>query len=209
LPQILVEPTPDCPFTVMVSSARMPRSVRVPYVHVAVIETDGITIPKMMALRARGVCRIVWRTDRPQHVGGPNSAAERSKRTAMNICFLQNRLHLAAVGAAPISANEIMFADNETTRREFLKAYASASGKGLTAFLADSAAVVRDESDYGVLVTAPMAHGSEPVSAVIVKCPSSGETYALRVPPHMRSAREAVAWTFGLAYHEYRPVAES
>lgn len=208
MPQILVEPTPDCPFTVMVSSAKMPRSVRVPYVHVAVIETDGVTIPKMLSLRAKGVRRIVWLSG-PQHVGGPASASERAKRTALNICFLQNRLRLAAVGAAPITLNEIMFADNETTRRELIKAYCSVSGKGLTAFLADSAAEFVDESEYGVLVHARMAIGAEPISAVIVKCPSTGETYALRVPPHMRSAREAVAWTFGLAYQEYRPIAES
>lgn len=34
-------------------------------------------------------------------------------------------------------------------------------------------------------------------------------TYFLRVPPDMRSARAAVAWTFGLREWEYRPAAES
>jgi hypothetical protein len=34
-------------------------------------------------------------------------------------------------------------------------------------------------------------------------------TYFLRVPPTMRSAREAVAWTFGLAGSEYRPERET
>ena len=34
-------------------------------------------------------------------------------------------------------------------------------------------------------------------------------TYFLRVPPTMRTAREAVAWTFGLDGGEYRPAAES
>lgn len=207
MPQLLVKPTPDCPFTVMVSSAKMPRSVRVPYVHVAVIETDGITVPKMMSARAKGVVRIVWR-DGPRHVGGPNSAAEVAKRTAMNMCFMQNRLRLAANDKAPITTNEIVFAVDETTRRELLKAYSSASGKGLTAFLADTAAEVLDGSEFGALVRC-RTEGGEPITAVIVKCPSTGETYSLRVPPHMRSAREAVAWTFGLRYHEYRPVAES
>ena len=37
----------------------------------------------------------------------------------------------------------------------------------------------------------------------------SRRTYFLRVPPSMRRAREAVAWTFGMAGHEYRPAQES
>jgi hypothetical protein len=37
----------------------------------------------------------------------------------------------------------------------------------------------------------------------------SRRTYYLRVPPSVRTAREAVAWTFGLGAVEYRPEAES
>jgi len=33
--------------------------------------------------------------------------------------------------------------------------------------------------------------------------------YFLRVPPNMRTAHEAVAWTFGLRPEEYRPLTES
>ncbi len=37
----------------------------------------------------------------------------------------------------------------------------------------------------------------------------SRKTYFLRVPPAIRTPREAVAWTFGLGSAEYRPEAES
>ncbi len=37
----------------------------------------------------------------------------------------------------------------------------------------------------------------------------SRREYFLRVPPTVRTAREAVAWTFGLAADAYRPVNES
>lgn len=37
----------------------------------------------------------------------------------------------------------------------------------------------------------------------------SRKTYFLRVPPDMRRAREAVAWTFGLGADDYRPLAET
>jgi len=44
---------------------------------------------------------------------------------------------------------------------------------------------------------------------VHVTDPSTGREYWLRVPPSMRTAREAVAWTFGLNEQEYRPAAEA
>jgi len=37
----------------------------------------------------------------------------------------------------------------------------------------------------------------------------SVRTYYLRVPPDLRTARDAVAWTFGLSGHEYLPVRET
>jgi hypothetical protein len=45
--------------------------------------------------------------------------------------------------------------------------------------------------------------------AVLVKCPSSGRDYVLRVPPAMKSARDAVAWTFGMTAKEYQPTAQA
>jgi hypothetical protein len=37
----------------------------------------------------------------------------------------------------------------------------------------------------------------------------SRKRYWLRVPPYMRTAREAVAWTFGLSGKEYAPDKET
>jgi hypothetical protein len=37
----------------------------------------------------------------------------------------------------------------------------------------------------------------------------SRKTYFLRVPPTIETAREAVAWTFGLGAVDYRPAVES
>jgi hypothetical protein len=42
-----------------------------------------------------------------------------------------------------------------------------------------------------------------------VKDASTPRRYLLRVPPHMRRIREAVAWTFGMTEREYNPIAES
>ena len=37
----------------------------------------------------------------------------------------------------------------------------------------------------------------------------SARSYVLRVPPDVQTAHQAVAWTFGMAEHEYAPVVES
>jgi len=203
MPKILVTPTPETPFIVMTSSAKMPRSVRVPYVHVAVVETDGETAPKMLSRRARGVKGIVWRSDGPQHVGGERSAAARAVRTAVNIAFRRNRLHMAKIGVRPITLNEIIFAENETARRDYVAAYDGPQGKGLHGFLEAAGAEILHRDQAGVLVRA-LLPGADPLIAVIVKCPSTGQIYALRVPPYIRRARDAVAWTFDMDPHSYQ-----
>jgi hypothetical protein len=47
------------------------------------------------------------------------------------------------------------------------------------------------------------------VNAVRVTCSSTGRKYFLRVPPSIKRADDAVAWTFGFETANYRPVVES
>jgi hypothetical protein len=50
----------------------------------------------------------------------------------------------------------------------------------------------------------------EPLVCVSVHCPSTGRRYVLRVPPTMRTCREAIAWTAGFEDpSEYRPLQET
>lgn len=44
---------------------------------------------------------------------------------------------------------------------------------------------------------------------VRVRCPSTGREYTLRVPPTVRTANEAVAWTFGIDPADYHPDEEA
>ena len=46
--------------------------------------------------------------------------------------------------------------------------------------------------------------------AVQVKCPTTGQTYFLRVPPQIDRCDKAVAWTFGYEkVKDYQPVVET
>jgi hypothetical protein len=60
---------------------------------------------------------------------------------------------------------------------------------------------VRHSDEYGTLLS---VKGLD-AQLVRVTCPSTGRVYHLRVPPDVTTAREAVAWTFGLRAEEYQP----
>ncbi len=74
-------------------------------------------------------------------------------------------------------------------------------------------AVRLHQDDAGTLWRAEVP-GDEPLVMVEVvnATPEPGGTrrvYWLRVPPGTRTAREGVAWTFGLSEEQYRPLRES
>jgi hypothetical protein len=84
---------------------------------------------------------------------------------------------------------------------------------GLDRYLDDAGATRVQADDSGVLWRLPV-QGDEPLVMVEVtnatpEPDGSSRRYWLRVPPDMASAREAVAWTFGLASEQYRPVRQS
>ncbi|MBF0523360.1 MAG: hypothetical protein HQL24_09950 [Candidatus Omnitrophica bacterium] len=59
------------------------------------------------------------------------------------------------------------------------------------------------------LVRVNLHHEEEPLVLVKVRCPSTGAFYTLRVPPGMKTVKEAVAWTFGVDEKEYFPEEEA
>jgi hypothetical protein len=85
---------------------------------------------------------------------------------------------------------------------------------GLERFLRDSDAVLLDESKYGQLYRKTLREGDEPLMLLCVYDATVGPSgkpsrYFLRVPPYMRTAKEAVAWTFGMSWRDYAPSIET
>lgn len=67
--------------------------------------------------------------------------------------------------------------------------------------------------EYGSLYRKELRH-DEPLLIVRVtnatpEADGTFKDYFLRVPPHIETAKEAVAWTFGLTEREYAPEQES
>ena len=90
---------------------------------------------------------------------------------------------------------------------------AKAPSYGVTAYLRETGAGIVDKSSAGVLYRKQQP-GDEPMAIVQVRNSTpepdgSYRDYFLRVPPSMRTVREAIAWTFGMAADEYDPLEET
>jgi hypothetical protein len=106
-----------------------------------------------------------------------------------------------------ITLNEVLTEENAERRRVLLERY------GLERFMLEAHAEVADEDhDPGgvrKLLRVPMP-GDEDLVCVLVRCPSTGGRYLLRVPPTMATCRQAVAWTAGFDNPSlYRPLVEA
>lgn len=88
-------------------------------------------------------------------------------------------------------------------RRVMLERY------GFARYLQDTGAVLIASDECGMLYRKDIPN-DEPLVMVKVlnstqERDGSRKPYFLRVPPNMRTVREAVAWTFGLSEDEYSP----
>lgn len=102
-----------------------------------------------------------------------------------------------------LSALEIDATPNIEQRRVLIDLF------GTARYIQESGAEIIDQDDVGILYRKRMTR-DEAIVMVRVKnsTPEPDGTfreYFLRVPPTMRTAREAVAWTFSMESHEYRP----
>ena len=106
-----------------------------------------------------------------------------------------------------ITVSEIENETNAEIRRVMIEKY------GQARYLQDSGARVVQSDDFGTLYSKEIAHDEPLVMVKVVNStPEADGTYKdyfLRVPPTIRTAREAVAWTFELNTDDYAPVFES
>jgi len=106
-----------------------------------------------------------------------------------------------------ITASEVLDQPNAELRRVLLERM------GYDAFLSQARAQTldtdRDKGGERRLLKVDLA-GDEPLVCVSVLCPSTGRQYLIRVPPSMRTCRQAVAWVAGFDNaDDYRPLVET
>jgi hypothetical protein len=107
-----------------------------------------------------------------------------------------------------ITVADIKQEPNLEVRRVMLDRY------GIKRFLIDSDAREIHRDECGVLYSQMIHPALEPI--VMVKVVNSTaepdgtyKDYFLRVPPHLRTAKAAVAWTFGVERDQYQPLVQT
>ena len=106
-----------------------------------------------------------------------------------------------------LTTREIGDEPNAEVRRVMLERF------GFERFMRASGARVVQQDDYGKLWRRDLV-GDEPLVMVEVENSTpepdgSTKTYMLRVPPTIRTARGAVAWSFGYGSRAYAPAVET
>ena len=102
-----------------------------------------------------------------------------------------------------LKAEHILKIGNAAVRRLCLEQL------GYARFLSQMKHEIIDKGDEQELVKINWIKQEEPICLVKVQCPSTGAFYTLRVPPNMKTVKEAVAWTFGLDQKVYNPESET
>jgi hypothetical protein len=108
---------------------------------------------------------------------------------------------------ATLTPERIRAEENAELRRVMLEYY------GFDRYLADSGAKPRHKDETGTLWHIALADDEDVLMVEVVNStPEPDGTYKvywLRVPPGTRTAKEGVAWTFGVSAEEYRPLAQT
>ncbi|MBE1537885.1 DUF6745 domain-containing protein [Actinomadura algeriensis] len=102
-----------------------------------------------------------------------------------------------------LTADRILHEDNAELRRVMLEIF------GYDRYLADTGAKPVHQDETGVLWSIDLPDDEPVVMVEVVNSTPEPDgtyrTYYLRVPPATRTAREGVAWTFGVAEADYHP----
>ena len=106
-----------------------------------------------------------------------------------------------------LTPERIRAEENAELRRVMLEFH------GYDRYLSESGAVPVHRDETGVLWRVELAGDEDVVMVEVVNSTpepdGSSRTYWLRVPPATRTAREGVAWTFGLAAEAYAPARQT
>ncbi len=104
-----------------------------------------------------------------------------------------------------LTSEQVLGENNAEVRRVMVERM------GLDRFLVQAKAKVLDTDQGGKRILHRIDwKDDEPIVAVQVQCPTTGQTYFLRVPPQIDRCDKAVAWTFGFEQvRDYQPVVET
>lgn len=140
--------------------------------------------------------------------GVPHNESGPAVRFRDEVHYWWNGMHLPhRIMESEITVDMIEHERNVELRRVLLERY------GVSNYMKESKCEIVARDEFGVLIRRRLPN-DEPIMMVRVKNSTvepdgSWKTYFLRVPPEMKTPREAVAWSFGVDPNEYDPAVET
>ena len=148
-----------------------------------------------------------------------NKTSPKPKRYTIETFFMNNELDDEVVREAlerikdilllikledgKLEARDIIGCRNVEIRRFLFERF------GYERFVKDLRATIVNKDGEHELILLQWRKDEEPINLVKVKDTTTGKFYLLRVPPNIRTCREAVAWTFALQPEDYEPIKET
>lgn len=117
--------------------------------------------------------------------------------------IISDYLLLEKLRLGTLRAKEIINCKNLEIRRILLERF------GYEKFLKELRGTVIHSDGNSRLIKVEWSKEEEPVHLVRVKDASTERMYVLRVPPAVRTCKEAIAWTFNVTAEEYNPKLET
>lgn len=130
----------------------------------------------------------------------PDDQYDESGKEAVEDLIATTDTLYKVLNSKDVSPKEIIALPNSEVRRAVIELVGYDK-------LVETASVL-DESEDGELLEIPLVE-DENIMLVHVKDPSTDREYYLRVPPTMKTAREARAWTFGFNAEDFVMEVES
>lgn len=110
-----------------------------------------------------------------------------------------------------LKTSDIEAETNVELRRILIDIYERQNGKGM--FAVDSGAVKEQSDDFGTLYRKKVENDEDILQVKVVNSTpepdGSFKDYWIRVPPTMKSAKEAIAWSFSQEEDKYAPLKET
>jgi hypothetical protein len=112
------------------------------------------------------------------------------------------RIYLALKSPNKLTASQVLEEKNAEVRRVLIEKI------GFERFVDLAKPEIIDKSTIGELLKIKL-QGDEDIVLLSVKDASTDRNYLLRVPPNMKTALQAKAWTFGFKENEFNPIVET
>jgi hypothetical protein len=148
--------------------------------------------------------RIHWCDERGKRVGSWKGFFVKKRgpfdeRRILNIV----KDYLLFLKTDQLKAREILRCSNVEIRRILL------SNFGFKKFVEELGGTTIHTDGDSELILLQIRKNEEPLMVVKVQDSTTKEIYILRVPPHVRRCKEAIAWTFSMDESEYNPMIET